>query len=156
VGTTAGNDRVDRPLWDCPICGRMFANRNQTHTCVPLRDLGDHFRGKSLEVRATFDAIVDAVRQFGPVTILPEKTRIALHSRMSFAAFVPRRHWLNGHLVLARRVDSPRFSKIETFSPNNILHAFRLSSRSEVDAQFIGWLEEAYEVGQQRHAHRGE
>jgi len=34
---------------------------------------------------------------------------------MSFAAFMPRRNWLNGHLVLARRVDSPRFHKIETY-----------------------------------------
>jgi hypothetical protein len=109
-----------------------------------------------LEVRATFDAIVDAARQLGPMTILPEKTRIALHSRMSLAAFMPRRHWLNGHLVLARRIDSPRFSKIESFSPNNILHAFRLSSPSEVDAQFVGWLEEAYEVGMQRDTPRCE
>ena len=87
----------------------------------------------------------------GPVTILPEKTRIALHARMSFAAFMPRRHWLNGHLVLARRIDSSRFSNIETFSPRNVLHAFRLNSPSEVDAQFTGWLAEAYEVGMQRH-----
>jgi len=50
-----------------------------------------------------------------PVTVLAEKTRIALHVRMSFAAFMPRRNWLNGHLVLARRVDSPRFHKIETY-----------------------------------------
>lgn len=150
MGTTTGNDRVDRPLWECPTCGRPFANRNQTHTCRALGRVDDHFRGKALEVRATFDAIVDAVRKFGPVSILPEKTRIALHSRMSFAAFMPRGDWLNGHLVLARRIESPRFSKIETFSPRNVLHAFRLNSPAEVDDEFIAWLGEAYDVGRQR------
>ena len=141
----------NRALWPCPQCGRTFANRNQTHTCSPLASLDEHFSGRDNDVRATFDAIVEAVAEMGPVTILPEKTRIALHARMSFAAFMPRRHWLNGHLVLARRIDSSRFSKIETFSPRNVLHAFRLNSPSEVDAQFTGWLAEAYEVGMQRH-----
>jgi Domain of unknown function (DUF5655) len=151
VGTTTGNDRVDRPLWECPICGRTFANRNQTHTCSALGSLDGHFRDKSTKVRATFDAIVDSVTQFGPITILPEKSRIALHARMSFAAFMPRRDWLNGHLVLARRIESPRFSKIATVSPRNVLHAFRLNSPAEVDDEFIAWLGEAYEVGMQRH-----
>jgi hypothetical protein len=141
----------DRTLWKCPNCGRTFANRNQTHTCSPLSSLDDHFRDKSAEVRATFDAILEAVEGMGPVTILPEKTRIALHARMSFAAFMPRRNWLNGHLVLARRVDSHRFTRVETFSPRNVLHAFRLNSPAEVDEQFIGWLAEAYDVGMQRH-----
>ena len=154
MGVNTGKEGNDRPLWQCPICGRTFANRNQTHTCSPLGDLEHHFRGKSPEVRATFDAIVDAVAQFGPATVLSERTRIALHARMSFAAFMPRRDWLNGHLVLARQIDNPRFSRIETFSPRNVLHAFRLSSPAEVDAEFIGWLAEAYEVGVQRHLGR--
>ncbi len=87
----------------------------------------------------------------GPVAVLPEKTRIALHVRMSFAAFMPRRTWLNGHLVLARRIDSPRFVKIGVYSPRNVLHAFRLDSPEQVDDEFAGWLVEAYRVGERRH-----
>jgi hypothetical protein len=73
---------------------------------------------------------------------------------MSFAAFTPRVRWLDGHLVLARRVESPRFRKVETYSPRNVLHAFRLVSPDEVDAEFTGWLAEAYRVGEQRHLER--
>ena len=152
MGSAEG--QTARPLWQCPRCGRTFANRDQTHTCRPLSNLDDHFRGKSEVVRATFDAVVAAVSRFGEVTILPEKTRIALHARMSFAALMPRRDWLNGHLVLARRIDNPRFSRIETFSERNVLHAFRLSSPVEVDDEFIDWLEQAYQVGLQRHLRR--
>ena len=102
-------------------------------------------------VRATFDRVLDVVSQFGPVTVLPEKTRIALHVRMSFAAFVPRLRWLDGHLVLARRVESTRFRRIETYSARNVLHAFRLAAPAEVDEEFAGWLAEAYAVGGQHH-----
>ncbi len=121
----------------------------------PAGEPDDHFRDKSVEVRATFDAILEAVAGMGPVTILPEKTRIALHARMSFAAFMPRRHWLNGHMVLARQINSPRFTRVETFSPRNVLHAFRLDVPAEVDQEFIRWLAEAYDVGMQRHLGSG-
>lgn len=94
---------------------------------------------------------MEALTSIGPVTVLPEKTRIALQVRMSFAALMPRKNWLDGHLVLARQIDSPRFRRIETFSPRNVLHEFRLESPGEVDEEFVGWLEEAYRVGEQRH-----
>jgi hypothetical protein len=140
---------VTAPLWRCGSCGRTFATRNQTHTCAPLGDLAGHFAGTDPAVRETFDRILAAVEAMGPVSVLPEKTRIALHVRMSFAAFTPRRRWLTGHLVLARRVESPRFTRIETYSPRNVLHAFRLTSPSDVDGEFTGWLAEAYRVGRQ-------
>jgi hypothetical protein len=70
---------------------------------------------------------------------------------MSFAAFVPRKRWLNGHLVLARRVESERFLRVEEFSPRNVLHAFRLTTPDEVDDEFTTWLAESYRVGHQDH-----
>jgi hypothetical protein len=70
----------------------------------------------------------------GPSTALPEKSRIAFQVRMSLAAFVIRRNWVDGHVVLARRFENPRFRHIETFSPK-CPH---------------GWAE-AHQVGQRRH-----
>ena len=61
------------------------------------------------------------------------------------------RHWLDGHLVLARRLESPRFRRVETFSARNVLHAFRLTGPDDVDDAFAGWVAEAYDVGLQRH-----
>jgi hypothetical protein len=141
-------------MWACSACGRTFANRNQTHTCAALTDLERHFAGVDAAVRDTFERILAVVRATGPVTVLPEKTRIALHVRMSFAALMPRRHWLGGHLVLARRVDSGRFTRVETYSPRNVLHAFRLTAPDEIDDEFAAWLGEAYRVGRQEHLDR--
>jgi hypothetical protein len=84
------------------------------------------------------------------VTVLPEKTRIALAARMSFAALMPRRRWVDGHVVLSRRLDDPRFTRIETFSPRNHLHAFRVHSPGEVDEGFRAWMREAYEAAKLR------
>jgi Domain of unknown function (DUF5655) len=70
---------------------------------------------------------------------------------MSFAAFTVRRHWLDGHVVLARQVSSPRFRRVEVYSRSNVLHAFRLTQPEEVDDEVRAWLAEAYAVGQQQH-----
>jgi len=85
------------------------------------------------------------------VTVLAEKTRIAFQVRMSFAAFSLKRHWIDGHVVLARRRESPRFNKIWTASPRNQVHEFRLRSPEEVDEEVADWLREAYAVGEQKH-----
>ena len=137
-------------LWRCPRCERVFANRNQTHTCG-LHDLDHHFEGRAPIVRELYDLVVAAVRELGPVIVLPEKTRIAFQVRMSFAQLTPRRQWLDGHVVLARRLEHPRFRKIETFSSRNHVHHFRLTKPQDIDPTFREWLREAYAVGEQRH-----
>jgi len=139
-----------RLLWRCPNCRRRFANRNQSHACGRY-DLDDHFRNKPPEIRTLFNAVVAAIRRIGPVRILPEKTRIAFQVRMSFAQVTPKSRWLDGHVVLARRFEHPRFRRIQTISPRNHVHSFRIASPRDIDAQFTSWLAEAYAVGEQRH-----
>jgi len=70
---------------------------------------------------------------------------------MSFAAFTLRKHELRGHVVLARRRDSPRFTKVWGPSPRNQVHEFTLRGPDEVDDEVADWLREAYAVGQQKH-----
>ena len=140
----------DRPLWQCRKCGRLFANRNQSHACGRYK-LDHHFLGKPPEIRELFDQVVSLIRTFGPVRILPEKTRIVLQVRMSFAQVTPRANWLDGHVVLARRLEHPRFHRVDTISPRNHVHTFRLTGLRDLDEEFRRWLGEAYAVGEQRH-----
>lgn len=141
------------PMWTCPECGRAFANRDQSHACG-RHELERHFEGRPPEVRALFDAFLAALQEIGPVTVLPQKTRIAFQVRMSFAQVTPRRGGLDGHLVLARRIEDPRFLDVQTFSPRNHLHRFRISTVAEIDARMREWMREAYAVGEQRHLDR--
>jgi hypothetical protein len=91
------------------------------------------------------------VKRCGPVLVVPEKTRIAFQVRMSFAAVSLRRDRIVGHVVLARRLETSRFTKIESISPRNHVHSFRFYSREELDREVLAWLREAYRVGQQLH-----
>ena len=101
--------------------------------------------------RELFDALTAIIKSCGPVKVLPEKTRIAFQVRMSFIAVQVRRNYLIGHLVFARRLEHPRFTRVETFSRRNHLHAFRLDSLTELDDEFAAWVREAYAVGEQKH-----
>jgi hypothetical protein len=143
-----------RAMWTCPECGRAFANRNQSHFCSHVR-LDEHFKGRAPNVVATFERLLAAAARNGPVTVLPEKTRIAFQVRMSFAALTLRRGWVDGHVVLARRLESPRFRRIDFISPRNQVHVFRLHQPAEVDAEVEAWLAEAYSVGEQKHLSSG-
>lgn len=139
----------DRSLWECPRCGRSFANRNQTHACG-RHPLEPHFEGKDEEVRRIYGAFLALLEDFGPVQVLPEKTRIAFHVRMSFAQLTVRRRWVLGHLVLARRAEDGPFVRIETISPRNHVHHFRLERAEEV-ARLRDFAREAAAVGRQEH-----
>jgi hypothetical protein len=100
---------------------------------------------------AMFERFRAMVEQRGPVTVLPEKTRIAFHARMSFAVVMLRREHMDGHVIFARRLESPRFLEVQSFSPRNHLHRFRFHSIDELDDEVGAWIDEAYAVGQQKH-----
>lgn len=58
---------------------------------------------------------------------------------------------LAGHVVLARRLEHPRFTKVESISPRNHVHHFVLRDAGEVDAEVESWLREAHAAGKQKH-----
>ena len=67
---------------------------------------------------------------------------------MSFAQLTPRRRRVVGHFVLARRARNPFFTRIETISPRNHVHHFRLDSPEEVE-RLWAYAAEAAAVGRQ-------
>jgi hypothetical protein len=136
-----------RRLWRCLRCGRAFATRNQSHFCGSIRNLEEHFAGKRPGLRLLFARLLEEVQACGPVTVLPEKTRIAFH----FMAVTVQQAALRGHFVFAERRNHPRFLRIETISRANHVHHFRLSTSGEINAEFAEWIRAAYAVGQQRH-----
>ncbi len=70
---------------------------------------------------------------------------------MRFAAIFPRKRYLRGHFILARRRDEPFFDRIQRFSSRNYVHEFRLDSEEQLNQAFLDCLTEAYKVGEQRH-----
>jgi len=140
----------DRQLWRCPACGRPFANVNQRHSCVAAT-VEQHLAGKGELAAELYRRFAEAVAACGPVVVAPAKTRIGFQVRMIFSAVSVRRDRLDAHVVLARRFEHPRFTRIESISPRNHVHHFRIHHPDEVDAEVEAWLRESYAVGEQKH-----
>ena len=70
---------------------------------------------------------------------------------MSFAVAMPRRGWVDGHRVPARRVESPVLRRIDPLSPRTHVHAFRLHSAADLTPEFDALPREACAVGEQKH-----
>jgi hypothetical protein len=142
---------VQRELWSCPACGRPFANRNQTHSCGHFT-VADFLHGHGAEARALFDRFAELALGCGRVLTAPARSRVGFQARMIFASVNRlKADQLDAHVVLARRLEHPRFERIESFSVHNHVHHFRIRSLSELDGEVQAWLEEAYQVGEQKH-----
>jgi hypothetical protein len=105
--------------------------------------LREHLQGRSPKALAIYREFVKKVKWCGPVVVLSGKSRIAFQVRMSFAAISLRRDGLDGHVVLARRLENPRFNRIESLSSRNHVHHFRLRSVADLDRELLAWLREA-------------
>lgn len=139
-----------KPLWQCPVCGEKFVTANQWHSCGKFR-LETLFSRSEPHVFRIYEKFLKMVMACGPVTIIPQKTRVAFQVRMRFASLYPRKSYLLGGFIFAQRHTDPKFHKIETYSPRNHLHYFRLESKDDLDDDFQNWIAKAYAVGRQEH-----
>jgi hypothetical protein len=140
---------ASRPLWTCPRCGNEFVNRNQYHSCKRYT-LDAVFERKPPEIRSLYDRFHEMVQRCGPSKRLYYRDKVGYMVRVRFAGAVPAARWLEVGFWLPRRVDSPRFRRVETIYPNAHIHLLRVTDPSQLDAEVAGWLAEAYEVGCQR------
>ena len=137
-----------RPLWRCPKCGHRFVTANIWHSCGRYR-LADHFAGKPVVLRETFDRYVAVARTHGALTVYAQKTRIVMQGRVRFAGAVVRKDWLEANMWLRRQVDHPRLVRVESYGNLGFGHHFRLEDPKDIDEAMIKLLGEAYVVGQQ-------
>ena len=153
---TSGARRLERveelvsnlwtPVWVCPNCGRPFAQLHQSHTCGSV-SVRRYLEGKSPHAIKLYRRFARLVRRCGPVVIVPGPAGIAFHLRGVFAA-IDRltARALSAHVVLSRRHDDPRFTKVEVWSPRHQLHYFRVKTIDDLDEDIAAWLAEAYAV----------
>ena len=111
--------------------------------------------GKSHDAVELFEHFGRAIHDCGPVKVAPAKTRIGFQVRMIFAAVNKLNdQGLEAHIVLTRRLNSPRFKRIDTMSTKCYVHHFKIASVNEIDEEVREWLREAYLVGTQEHLSR--
>lgn len=139
-----------KPLWQCPKCGAKLVTKNMWHSCGRY-SLEALFAQSEPRVRQIFDELAEMVRACGPVTVIPQKTRVVFQVRVRFLGCVPRKSYLLCNFEFAKRKKHPRFRKIETYAPRWHGHELRVDSEQELDAEVERWVREAYAVGEQKH-----
>ena len=103
-----------------------------------------HFQDRDPSVVATYDALLAAVRQLGPVTEEPKKTSIHLVRRFALAGVATQKHALLLTLKSDTPVSSARIRKQEQTSAHRWHLEIRLTQPSDVDAELYRWLAAAY------------
>ena len=117
--------------------------RHMWHSCgkFTLRAL---FARSEPPVLPLFRKFAALVRRCGPVTMIPQKSRVVFMDRVRFASVYPRKdHFLAG-FMLGRRLRHPRIRKIEKLGARLYGHHVKISSAVDLDATLLGWLRESY------------
>lgn len=107
--------------------------------------VGAQYAGKKEAMKPIYDAFIAAVSKFGKdVEISPKKAYVSLRRNKQFALIQP---------STATRVDvglclkdTPTTARLEASGSFNSMcsHRVRLTDRSEIDAELLGWLKLAY------------
>lgn len=129
--------------WTCPACERAFRTRNQWHSCV-RHEVDDHFRGKAPAVRAIFDALVAATRDFGGVRVEAVKGSVQLAAASRFAEVVVQAGGLKVGFASPVPLESRRLKPVAQAGPSLYLYQVKLALPGDVDEELVGWLREAH------------
>lgn len=137
-----------RPLWRCPKCGARLVTRNLWHACgrYSLKAL---FARSEPQVWRAYQALVKAARAIGPITVIPQKSRIVFMTRIRFAGGTPRKSHFDAAFLFPRRLRSPRITWGMKYYARCYGYRVHLKSAKDVDAELRRWLRIAYRVGNQ-------
>jgi hypothetical protein len=95
-------------------------------------------------------AVIALYHQF--IQMAVSKTVITLKgTRRGFAGAALGKQSLGGYLDLQRRVEDRRITRSEPYTKRLYVHQFRLREPGELDEQFAGFLNEAFQVGAGAH-----
>lgn len=89
------------------------------------------------------------VHEIGPVELASVKTRVAFVTRMRFGGCSFRQRALRVAFLLRRKIESPRFVRVERFRPRSYGYTLKIRVPEDVDDELRAWFEEAHLVGLQ-------
>lgn len=140
-------------MWTCPDCGRQFHTPNGWHSCIPARGVEEHLAGKPPRVADAYRRFEAMVRDIGPITVEPLKSRIGFKARATFAGATFTRSTLRAGFVLARRLDDARL-RVDSYGGRHV-HTLEVTDPSQLTEDLRPWLAEAYELGSVGAGRRG-
>ena len=111
-----------------------------------MKTVDQHFENKPETIREIYLKLLNELARFGPVRENPNNSSIHLENRYGFAGVYTRQKYILLHIHLSRPLKNDRIIKIEQLSKNRWKHVVKLTTPSDINAQLLGWLKEAYEL----------
>ncbi|MFH1535596.1 MAG: DUF5655 domain-containing protein [Patescibacteria group bacterium] len=132
-------------MWTCPKCSRIFKSKNQPHSCKKI-PLEKHFEGKE-KAKELFGFLVEQIdSKIGKCKIVSIPCCVHLFGKYDFLAALPKKDRLEIRIALDRKLDSSRLKVSVPLSSKSFKNCFDVSSKEEIDKEFIGWLKESYHL----------
>lgn len=105
----------------------------------------DIYAGSKAHLRPIHDALMSAIRKFGPFEIAPKKGYVSLRGKKQFAMIGPAtRTQVEVGLNLK---DAAATVRLDALPPGGMCqYRVRLSDPFEVDQELVGWLRRAYDA----------
>lgn len=110
--------------------------------------VASHLEGKPRIVVELYEQFARHVGACGPHEIAVSKTAIVFKGPVrGFAGVTPRQSRLSGFLDLERVVDRPPITRVSDYTAKLWIHRFVLTEATDIDADFVQLIGEAYQVG---------
>jgi len=109
----------------------------------------DHREAGNEDTIALFDKLRALIDSFGPGSISVSKTTVTFKgTRRGFAGARPTKRAVIGYLDLMRQLPPDhRIGSIAPYGRNLYTHHYTLHDTTELDNEFVSWLQDAYAVG---------
>jgi len=111
-----------------------------------MADQQDVRKSASPATQGLYRQLLAAARAIGPFEEELKKTCVHLVRESAFAGVHFRKDHLLVTLKSAQNIDSPRVFKAEQASRNRWHIDVKVTSASELDGEFTGWLRSAYDL----------
>jgi len=132
-------------MWTCPKCGRIFAKKEQPHSCHKI-PLAEHFKNKA-KAKELFDFLVKEIdTKIGKSRLISLPCCIHLFGTYDFLAALPKKDKLEVRIGLERKLDSPRLKQGVWMSGKSYKNCFDITAKSEIDEELLKWLDESYHL----------
>ena len=110
--------------------------------------IAGQYSGGKAGLRPIYEALVEQIAQFGDdVVVSPKKAYVSLRRKKQFGLVQPStKTRVDVGLNLKGVEPTERLEKSGSFN-SMVSHRVRLTAADEVDAELVGWLRQAYEMG---------
>jgi len=113
---------------------------------VPEGDslLDAQYASTKAAMRPIYDALIAAIKKFGSdVEISPKKTYVSLRRKKQFALIQPTATRVDVGINLKGTKPTTRLENSGSFNAM-VSHRVRVATLSDIDAQLLGWVKQAY------------